>query len=145
MAQDNASTARAFYEAWNDRDFDRGAQQVSDDASIVIAGSGTTFRGPDGSREFSQMWAGAFPDGRITFENVVAAGDRVVVEFTGRGTHTGPLTTPTGTVAPTGRSVTLQLCDILEFDGGKITALRTYFDTASLLTQLGALPAPAQH
>jgi hypothetical protein len=33
--------------------------------------------------------------------------------------------------------VTLQLCDVLEFSDGKVKNQRTYFDTGSLMAQLG--------
>ena len=141
MGHDSASIARTFYDAWNERDFDRGANLMADDGEIVIVGSGQHLRGQDGARQFSTMWATAFPDGRVTVDNVVAEGDRVAVEYTGRGTQTGPLDGPAGTVPATGRSVTLQLCDVWELREGKAQTLRTYFDTASLLTQLGVMPA----
>ena len=141
MAQDNASIARQTYDDWNAREFDRIADQVADDAQILLVGSGTRFTGGEGSMQYSRAWADAFPDGRIEVDNLFSAGDVVVVEFTGRGTHTGTLTTPTGDIPATGRSVTLQLCDVLEFTGdGKIKAQRTYFDSASLLAQLGVMP-----
>jgi predicted ester cyclase len=66
----------------------------------------------------------------------------VVVEFTGRGTHTGALVTSAGSIPATGRSVTLKLCDILEFTDGKIRRQRTYFDSGSLMAQLGLTTQP---
>jgi steroid delta-isomerase-like uncharacterized protein len=144
MGQDNASIARQFYEDWNAREFDRIAQQIADDGEIVAVGSGQRFTGPDGAVQYSQWWADAFPDGRIEIDKLVSAGDTVVVEFTGRGTQTGTLRTPAGEIPATGRSVTLQLCDVLEFTSdGKVKAQRTYFDSASLLTQLGVMPEAA--
>ena len=137
---DNSSIARGLYEAWNARDFDRTAELVTDDAEIVLVGSGTRFVGPDGVREFDQMWADGFPDGEVEITNVVAAGNTVVVEYTGRGTQTGPLRSAGGDIPPTGRSVTLELCDVITIANGKISLLKTYFDSASLLTQLGVMP-----
>jgi ketosteroid isomerase-like protein len=43
--------------------------------------------------------------------------------------------------------VTLELCDVHTIRDGKIRSVRTYFDSASLLTQLGVMPeagAPAK-
>lgn len=144
MDQDNASIARRTYDSWNARDFDYGAEATADDAEIAVMGSGESLRGPDGSRQYSTMWADAFPDGRVTIDRLIAAGDTVVVEFTGRGTHTGTLTTPMGGIPATGRSVTLQLCDVLAFREGKIVSQHTYFDSASLLAQLGVMPTATQ-
>jgi steroid delta-isomerase-like uncharacterized protein len=134
---DNVTLARGLYEAWNERDFDRLAELITPDGKITIVGSGDTFEGPEGAREYNRMWAEAFPDGQITIDHVVASDDVVVVEFTGRGTHTGTLATPGGPIPATGRSVTLQLCDVLELGDGKVRYQRTYFDGASLLAQLG--------
>jgi predicted ester cyclase len=141
MAQDHASTARQTYEDWNAREFDRIAEQMADGGEILDVGSGTRFSGPEGSKRYSKMWADAFPDGRIQIDNVISSGDTVVVELTGRGTQTGTLKTPAGEIPATGSTVTLQLCDVLEFTSdGKIKAQRSYFDSASLLAQLGVKP-----
>jgi steroid delta-isomerase-like uncharacterized protein len=137
---DNISIARSLYEDWNKRDFDHLAGLIATDGEIVLVGSGTTFRGPDGARQFAQMWATAFPDGEVTIERAAASGDQVTIEQTGRGTHTGTLQSAGGDIPATGKSVTLQLCDIFEIESGKIKAMRSYFDSASLLTQIGVMP-----
>ena len=143
MGDQNVSTATSLYELWNARDFDRYAGMFTDDAEITIVGAGETFRGREGALRFAQMWADAFPDGRVQIDRVIADGDTIAVEHTGRGTHTGTLAGPAGEIPATGRQVTLQLCDVHELEGGKIRRFRTYFDTASLLGQLGLMPAQA--
>lgn len=137
---DNAAIARSLYDNWNAREFERNAELMLDEGEIVLPGSDTRYRGPDGVLAYSRMWADAFPDGRVAIDRVIASGDHVCVEFTGRGTHTGTLRAPGGDIAPTGRSVTLHLCDVYEFRNGKIRSQHTYFDSASLLQQLGVLP-----
>jgi steroid delta-isomerase-like uncharacterized protein len=134
---DNATLARSFYENWNTREFEKTTKSFASDSTVVIVGSGQTFHGPKGMMEFETLWADAFPDGSVTIDTVVAHGDHVVVEYTGRGTHTGTLRTPMGDLPATGRSLTLQLVDILEFDGGTVRSQRTYFDTGSMMAQLG--------
>ncbi len=134
---DNVTLARGLYEAWNERNFDRTAELTTTDGQITIVGAGDVYRGPDGVRKYDLMWAEAFPDGKITVDRIVAADECVVVEYTGRGTQTGTLVTPAGSIPATGRSVTLQLCDVLEFSDGKVRSQRTYFDSGSLMAQLG--------
>jgi steroid delta-isomerase-like uncharacterized protein len=134
---DNATLARSLYEAFNNRDFDLLAEAVAPEGTITMVGSGQTFTGPDGARQYNMMWEEAFPDGMITIDRVIAQDDCVVVEFTGRGTHTGTLATAAGNIPATGRSVTLQLVDVLEFADGKVKAQRSYFDSGSLMAQLG--------
>ncbi|WP_457208064.1 ester cyclase [Nocardioides sp. P5_C9_2] len=134
---DNADLARRLHEAWNERSFDEMAEAMAPDATITIVGSGDTFEGADGSRAYSTMWADGFPDGKVTVDRVIESGDLVVVEFTGRGTHTGTLVTSMGEIPATGRSMTLQLCDVVEFKDGKVLSQKTYFDTGSMMAQLG--------
>ena len=139
---DNVATARRSYEAWNNRDFDAMAEVMAN-AVQIIAGSGDRLEGGEGARQFGEMWANAFSDGRIEIDNVVDGGDQVVVEFTGRGTHDGTLAGPMGVIPATGRSVTLKLCDVWRFEGGTAVTLTSYFDTGALMAQLGLLPEAA--
>ena len=134
---DNENFVRSLYDAWNERRFDVQAEAMASDGKVVIAGTGDVFEGPDGARRYASGWATGFPDGRITVDNVVAAGDTVVAEVTGRGTHTGTLETSMGAIPATGRSLTLKLCDVVEMKDGKIQTQRTYFDTGSMMAQLG--------
>jgi steroid delta-isomerase-like uncharacterized protein len=133
----NADLARRVHEAWNERNFDEIAEATASDATITIVGSGDTFHGPEGAHAYNKMWADGFPDGRVTVDRVIESGDFVVVEFTGRGTHTGTLATSMGEIAATGRALTLQLCDVMEFNNGKVQSQKTYFDTGSMMAQLG--------
>lgn len=134
---DNASLARRSYEAWNERNFEEIADLVAPDGILTVVGSGETFVGPEGSLRYNAMWADAFPDGAITVDRLIASGDLVVVEYTGHGTHTGTLVTSMGDLPATGRTVTMQLCDVTEFEDGKIRSQRSYFDSGSLMAQLG--------
>lgn len=134
---DNEQTARKIYQSWNDRDFDFMAEVIAPDGTITDVGSGITFRGPEGTRDYNTAWAEGFPDGRITVDRVISSGDLVVVEYTGRGTHTGTLSSPAGAIPATGRTLTLELCDVIEFADGKVKTLRSYFDTGSMMAQLG--------
>lgn len=136
---DNETLAHALYEAWNNRDWQTTMDAVAPGGTITVMGTGDTFEGADGVQRYNTMWADAFPDGRITIDHIYSAGDCVVVEFTGRGTHTATLETSMGSIPATGRSVTLHLCDVLEFSDGKVSEQRNYFDTGSLLAQLGLM------
>ncbi len=139
----NTEIARDLYLAWNERDFDRVTEMVQPDCEILVAGSGERFQGPEGVRRYNAAWADGFPDGEITIDRVTDAGDCVVVEYTGRGTHTGTLTSSMGSIPPTGRQLTLTLCDVIEFEEGKVKRQRSYFDSGSMMAQLGLLPEQA--
>lgn len=134
---DNLSIARRLYDGWNERKFDELADMMAPDGRIEIIGSGDVFEGPDGSRRYSTMWSGGFPDGKVTIDNIFGSGDSVVIEYTGSGTHTGPLLTSMGEIPATGRSMTMKLCDVVQFRDGKVASQHTYFDTGSMMAQLG--------
>jgi steroid delta-isomerase-like uncharacterized protein len=140
---DNADLARRIYEAWNERKFDEIADMTAPDGTTTVVGTGEKFTGREGSRKYNTMWANGFPDGKVTVNRLIASGDHVVVEFTGRGTHTGTLSTSMGDIPATGREMTLQLCDVMEFRDGMVVDHRSYFDTASMMAQLGLGAAQA--
>jgi len=138
---DNANFVRSLMEAWNKRDYEYLKASTAADSVLTLTGTGETFHGPEGFHQIDKMWADAFPDGKITLGRIIEAGDLVAVEYTGRGTHTGPMVTSAGTVPATGRSVTLQFCDIFEVKNGKLQSRRSYGDTGALMTQLGLIAA----
>jgi steroid delta-isomerase-like uncharacterized protein len=140
---ENADLVRSTIEAWNRRDFDYIAECTAPDGVLTDAGTGQTWQGPEGGRRYNKMWADAFPDGQITIERIVESGEVVVIQYTGRGTHTGPLVTSMGTVPATGRSVTLRFCDVHEVRNGKVQTQTTYGDSGSLMAQLGLTGAQA--
>lgn len=135
----NAEIARTIYEAWNRRDMDAASALMAPDGQLEVVGTGDVYTGPDGVRQYNEAWAAGFPDGRVTIDHVLEAGDTVVVEFTGRGTHTGTMVTSMGEIPATGKSIVLKLCDLIEFRDGKCVHQRTYFDTGSMMAQLGLL------
>jgi predicted ester cyclase len=137
--QDLGALVRELYDAWNAKDLDRCASYAHADARMTNMAFGAKLS----FREYIENWARAFPDGKIELTNCVVQGDDVVCEFTGRGTHTGPLKGPTGEVGATGRQAELKCVECLRFSNGKLAEGRMYFDAFSLFTQLG-IGAPMQ-
>lgn len=85
-------------------------------------------------------WRQAFPDGQYTVDQVIAENDRVVVQFTGRGTNTG-----TGNGLPaTGKHVEVTGVTIFRIAHGKIVEEWSQADMLGLLRQLGLAPARGQ-
>jgi ketosteroid isomerase-like protein len=71
-------------------------------------------------------------------ERVDAPG-RLVVAFRLRGTHSGPLATPFGELAATGRPFEVRVIDILILTDGRISAVTMVADELGQLAALGAL------
>ncbi|HET8548668.1 MAG TPA: ester cyclase [Bryobacteraceae bacterium] len=130
---------RALAAAWNARDFDRLRALLNPDYSYT-GPDGHEQQGPEASIAVARLFAAAFPDGRLEVDRVHVAGNVVIAEMTGRGTHGGDFLG----IAPTNRPVTLKICNVMEVRNGKATREREYFDMASIFAQLGVSRLPAQ-
>lgn len=84
-----------------------------------------------------QGWAKAFPDSKPIHHHAISSGTTVVLELTWHGTHTGPLETPEGSVAATGKHIEVPACMVVEVGDGKVKSIRHYFDMATMMQQLG--------
>jgi predicted ester cyclase len=92
--------------------------------------------GIEGTKRFVGMYLAAFPDLHMTFEDLIAEGDEVVLRWTCHGTHQGELMG----IPPTGRRVTVTGIEINRFAGGKSVEHWLNNDSLGLLQQLGIIP-----
>lgn len=113
---------------------------LTDDASYEEEATHRHVEGQDAIIQLNKGWRDAFPDVKAKLKDVVASGDSLVVEIEWSGTHTGTLTTPFGTIAPTNRVGRVSAVQVARFDGNKIRELRHYFDLLTILAQLGVVP-----
>ena len=137
---DNATVARTFHEAWDERNPDRGVAVIADDCEFVDVPRSEIQHGAGGYRHDYERWRTAFPDGTVKITNVIAEGDWVVVEFTNSGTNTGPLKTAVGDFPPTNQKIEVQYCSVMQIKDGKVISGRDYYDVTTILTQLGLAP-----
>jgi steroid delta-isomerase-like uncharacterized protein len=94
-------------------------------------------RGPEGTKQFAQAIRSGLPDLRITHDDVVAAGNKVVIRWTATGTHGGEMMG----VPATGKQVTITGFDLFRIAGGKLAELWQNWDQLGFLQQVGAVPA----
>jgi steroid delta-isomerase-like uncharacterized protein len=95
----------------------------------------------DGEQEVAGYFAEsrrAFPDQRNELIALHHADDAVVVEFHLRGTHLGPLRG----LPPTGRAFTCRMVAVFVFEDDRLVCERAYFDSATILRQLGIAHDP---
>ena len=85
-------------------------------------------------------WKQAFPDAAGAVTSAFASGDTAVLEVTWKGTHTGPLTTAEGTIPASGKRQEVPAAIFYTFEGDTIKESRHYFDSLTLLKQIGAQP-----
>jgi predicted ester cyclase len=83
------------------------------------------------------MFRGAMPDLKMSIEDEVYSGDRVVHSWKIQGKHTG---TPLFGVPTTGKDLTLTGITIVRLENGKIVERWTQLDQLGLLQQLGVIP-----
>lgn len=139
MAQELAERdVRAF----NEQDIEAKLGISSPDLELVVPGA--SFHGVDEMEAFARGLWEAFPDARITIERRVAEGSLAVVEGTFTATHAGTFRGPGGEMAATGRRVQLSCALVYQVDVDRIASKHFHFDRLELLSQIGAMPAPAE-
>ena len=141
MSAKNVKMLRAAHESWNKRDFPGVIRNAAIALTYTDHARALTMNTRDKFREWTEAWAKAFSDGRITNPQYIDAGDTVIAQFIAEGTNDGPL----GSLKPTGRKMSLPFCEICKFDKeGRIVSGGCYYDQYTLLTQLGHIqPLPA--
>ncbi len=87
-------------------------------------------------KQFAGAFYSAFPDLNHTIDDTIADGDKVVVRFTLRGTHTGNFMG----IPATKKSMTVGAIAIYHVVNGKVAELRAQFDQMGMMQQLGVIP-----
>ncbi len=128
--------------AFNEQDLEAKVAISSPELEFVVPGA--TLRGLDEAGTFARALWEAFPDGRITMAKQASRGSWVAVEGTFTGTHAGVLQTPSGEIPASGRRVQVQCVVAYEVAAERIVSKHFYFDRLELLTQIEAIPTPAE-
>ena len=92
--------------------------------------------GPEGTRQAIATMLEGFPDLRVTIEDMVAEGDKVVTWFTTHGTQQKAL----GSIPPTGKQVAVSTIEITRVADGKIAEDWGLDDRLGMMQQLGLVP-----
>lgn len=137
LAEKNKALTRRFYEEI----FSKGNLTIADelidtnciDHNPFIPGQTP---GLEGAKQVYTMVRTAFPDLRITIEDQVAEGDKVVSRLTMRGTHRGVFMG----IAPTGKQGVAEIIDIVRIANGKVMERWGILDQVKMMKQLGVAP-----
>ena len=109
------------------------------DAAPATTGPGDlseASRRPEVLKRTASMYRGAFPDVRVTVDDVIAADDKVVLRWHSEGTHRGEL----AGLAPTGARGSVTGISIDRWKDGKVVEAWAEWDNLGLARQLGAAP-----
>jgi len=96
--------------------------------------------GREGVKLMTTMFRSAFPDFKATIDDIIAEGDKVAIRMTWSGTHKGEFMG----IAPTGKSVSFGVFDVIRIAGGKFVEHWGQMDSTGMMQQLGAMPGPGQ-
>jgi ketosteroid isomerase-like protein len=91
MSRENVEMLRRSYEAYRAADYETAIAVYSDDCEGPFRPNGRVFRGPRDIADAMRTWRDTWEDWRFEVEEVIDAGDQVVVRFheSGRGKGSG--------------------------------------------------------
>ena len=101
-----------------------------------IIPTGEIFDGEEAVRGYFAASRAAFPDQRNELRALHHTDDAVISEFDLLGTHLGSLRG----IPPTGKTFRCPMTAFFFFEGDRIVCERVYFDSATILRQLGLMP-----
>ena len=132
--------ARDSIECFNSGDFDRLRSLLAEDSYEEEYSTQRRLDGADAQIEAARGWKEAFPDGRGTVRAAYADGNTVTLELTWEGTQSGPMRTPDGgELPPSNQHGSVNACQVMEIEDGKVKVTHHYFDLMTLLQQIGAM------
>lgn len=93
-------------------------------------------QGIPGVQFFMDAWNTAFSDTKITVDDVIVSGDRVVGRFTFRARHTGPFIG----VPASNKDIVMTAIDIWRIEDGKFIEHWDEFNGVEFFDQIGGRP-----
>jgi steroid delta-isomerase-like uncharacterized protein len=115
------------------QEFDRTLATFNGRPRYEIMPTGQVFDGDEAVMGYYRMTRTAFPDQRHDDVRYHVTDDTVIVEFDLLGTNLGEFYG----LPPTGKAFRVPIIALFFFDGDRIVNERVYFDSASLVTQIG--------
>jgi steroid delta-isomerase-like uncharacterized protein len=115
------------------QEFDRTLATFNGHPRYEIMPTGQVFDGDDEVMGYYRMTRTAFPDQRHDNVRHHVTDDTVIVEFDLLGTNLGEFYG----LPPTGKAFRVPIIAVFFFEGDRIVNERVYFDSASLVTQIG--------
>ena len=138
--EENKAIIRRWIEAYNERDMQAEADVLAPGfvAHVPDAPAPLHLEGLEAWRGFTAPFVEAFPDLRLTIQDIVAEGDMVSARVAFEGTHRGEFQG----LPPTGKQVAFSSMEFNHVVGGQVEEHWVEIDLLRLMGQLGALPEP---
>jgi predicted ester cyclase len=135
MSEHNKAAAREVFDVWSTGAIERLDDLVGPDVVHHDPYDPNAAAGLGGMKRTIELNRSAFPDMRLSVEDQVAEGDKVVTRWSAEMTHLGEL----GGAAPTGNRVTISGITIDRFEDGKVVEAWRSMDMLGALRGIGAL------
>ncbi len=127
---------RLIEELWNQGDASVAEQLFTPNYTHHDASTPDFGRGPQSEVKRMNLYRGAFPDLRVTIENIISESDTVMARWSCHATHKGDLTG----IAPTGKTIDITGMSIVRLSAGKMAEGWVQWDALGMLQQLGVVP-----
>ena len=139
-AEENEAVYRRWIDAYNDRDKQAEADARAPGYVAHAPGVSEPLDSDTWADFIFNIFAGAFPDLRLTIEEIGVGDDTVAARIAFQGTHRGEFQG----LPPTNREVAFTSVELNRMENGKVAEHWFEFDQVKLLEQLGlkVIPGP---
>ena len=137
-AEENKAVLRRWIEAYNERDLEAEAAVLAPDYVAHVPAAPGPLEGLEAWRQFSGSFAEAFPDLRLTVQDIAAEGDTVAARVAFHGTHRGEFQG----IPPTGKQVAFSSMEFNRVVGGQVEEHWVEINLLGLVQQLGVATIP---
>ena len=131
---------RLFEELWNKGNLSLADELFAPNYAHYDPSTPDVGRGPESEKKRATLYRTAFPDLRLTIEDIIAEGETVMARWSCRGTHKGDLSG----IAPTGKQFNISGVTIARLSNGKMAEGWVNWDALGLMQQLGVVPELAK-
>jgi steroid delta-isomerase-like uncharacterized protein len=136
MSEHNkAAVRRLVDEMWNNGNLSLADQLFATTYTHHDPSTPDFGQGPEGERKRATLYRAAFPDLRMTVEDLFADGQNVITRWSCHGTHKGEL----NGIAPTGKQIHITGVTITRFSHDKMVEGYVNWDALGLMRQLGVV------
>jgi steroid delta-isomerase-like uncharacterized protein len=128
----------SYLAIWNDGDLDLVDELYAPDFVWHVVDIDEDVVGTEAFKGLVTSFRTAFPDFHVTFDEVLVAGDKTVIQWTMTGTNTGPLQD----LPPSGQPVRLQGVAISRSVDGRTVEVWQHYNPLSMFQQMGYTLTP---
>jgi steroid delta-isomerase-like uncharacterized protein len=136
--EENKAVIRRWIEAYNERDMQAEADVLAPGFVAHVSATPGPLEGLDAWRQFTAPFTEAFPDLRLTVQDIAAEGITVAARVAFRGTHRGEFQG----IPPTGKEVAFSSMEFNRVVDGKVEEHWVEINLLGLVQQLGVATIP---